>query len=149
MKLQKDLVSVVIPAYNAEKSIKRCIESAFNQTYQATEIIIVNDGSSDGTEEIAKGYGSRIIYVTQNNRGKLLRGTKASRLQKGSLSPLLTTMIIGIRILFNLACLSFAKIRTLLLSALAASIPMLSEKRRYSCLFSCPISKNNQEPLLL
>ena len=64
------MVSVVIPAYNAEKSLKRCIESVLDQTYEYIEIILVNDGSKDETETIAKNFGDRVRYIFQNNQGE-------------------------------------------------------------------------------
>lgn len=45
-------VSIIIPAYNAEKYIKECIESIMHQTYENIQIIIVNDGSTDNTVKI-------------------------------------------------------------------------------------------------
>jgi len=83
MEWQKDLVSVVIPAYNADKSIKRCIESALTQTYKPTEIIVVNDGSIDATEEIVKSFGERIIYTAQKNQGETAARNKGFSLAKG------------------------------------------------------------------
>jgi glycosyltransferase involved in cell wall biosynthesis len=50
------LVSILIPAYNAEKWIKATLESAVNQDYGRTEIILVNDGSTDRTLEMAKAF---------------------------------------------------------------------------------------------
>ena len=47
-------VSIIIPAYNAEKYLEATVQSAINQTYENIEIIIVNDGSTDGTEKIIK-----------------------------------------------------------------------------------------------
>lgn len=67
-----EFISVIIPAYNAEKYIERCIRSVQNQTYQNIEIIVVNDGSADGTEEICRKCGSqdaRIRVLSQENRG--------------------------------------------------------------------------------
>ena len=49
-------VTVVIPIYNVEKYLNRCIESVAGQTYKNLEIIIVNDGSTDNSLEIAKKY---------------------------------------------------------------------------------------------
>lgn len=46
------LVSIIIPVYNGEKYIKRCLKSAVNQTYKDIEIIVLNDSSSDRSEEI-------------------------------------------------------------------------------------------------
>jgi glycosyltransferase involved in cell wall biosynthesis len=61
-------VSVVIPAYNAEQSIRQAIDSVLNQTLQPNEIIVVDDGSTDHTAEIAKSY-PEISYVFQENGG--------------------------------------------------------------------------------
>ena len=49
-------VSVIICVYNAESTIARTIESILNQTYQNLEIIIINDGSVDGTQQIVEQY---------------------------------------------------------------------------------------------
>jgi glycosyltransferase involved in cell wall biosynthesis len=66
----KKLVSVLIPAYNAEKWIGETITSAINQTWPNTEIIIVDDGSKDDTYNIASKYESKDVKViTQENRG--------------------------------------------------------------------------------
>ncbi len=54
-------ISVVIPVYNGEKYLAKTLESVFAQTYPAHEIIVVDDGSTDGTAEILKSYEDRII----------------------------------------------------------------------------------------
>lgn len=60
-------VSVIMPAYNAEKFIKDAIESILQQTFKNFEFIIINDGSSDKTEEIILSYDdSRIKYIKNN-----------------------------------------------------------------------------------
>ena len=53
--------SIVIPVYNVEKYLKRTLDSVFNQTYQDFEVIVVNDGCTDKSMEIAKKYKTKII----------------------------------------------------------------------------------------
>ena len=62
-------VSVVIPVYNGEKYLSEAIESVLRQTVAPAEIIVVDDGSTDGTEQVAKKYASAIRYISQPNRG--------------------------------------------------------------------------------
>ena len=66
-------VSVIVPFYNVEKYIDRCLNSLVNQTLEDIEIIIVNDGSKDNSETIAKEYASKyknkIIYLKKENGG--------------------------------------------------------------------------------
>ncbi|MDU6561736.1 MAG: glycosyltransferase family 2 protein, partial [Streptococcus sp.] len=50
----KEVVSIVIPIYNVEAYLKQCLETIVNQTYPNLEIILVNDGSPDKSEEICK-----------------------------------------------------------------------------------------------
>ena len=64
--------SVIIPVYNAEKTIERCLKSLTDQNRQDVEIIVVNDGSNDDTASVIKRYAdknSSIIYVSQENSG--------------------------------------------------------------------------------
>lgn len=63
--------SIIIPVYNTEKYLKRCIESVLSQTYQNFEMIIINDGSNDNSEEILKNYTSnfKIKIIKQTNHG--------------------------------------------------------------------------------
>ncbi|WP_432204677.1 glycosyltransferase family 2 protein [Cetobacterium somerae] len=65
-------VSVIVPAYNVEKYIGKCLDSLINQTLKEIEIIVVNDGSTDSTEDIIEIYSrkdSRIKYINQENMG--------------------------------------------------------------------------------
>lgn len=67
-----ELISVIVPAYNAGKKIKACIESTLKQTYKDFELIIVNDGSTDNTRkvcEIAAEADDRIILINKENGG--------------------------------------------------------------------------------
>ncbi|WP_087036150.1 glycosyltransferase family 2 protein [Thermococcus litoralis] len=63
MKDNLPLVSVIIPTYNSEKTIRRCLESIKNQTYKNVEIIVVDNFSEDKTVEICKEYNASIIKV--------------------------------------------------------------------------------------
>lgn len=63
------LISVVIPAYNAEKHIEETLQSVFNQTYKNIEILVIDDGSSDNTLQILKKYENRLNIFSQKNTG--------------------------------------------------------------------------------
>ncbi|EGO9466174.1 glycosyltransferase family 2 protein, partial [Enterococcus faecalis] len=66
------LVSVVIPVYNVEKYVEKCLDSVINQTYQNLEIIIVNDGSTDNSLSVCqkkKLSDSRIKLINKENGG--------------------------------------------------------------------------------
>ena len=65
-------VSIIVPVYNVEKYIERCISSLVNQTLDDIEIIIVNDGSTDNSERIIKKYEKKyknVKYYTKENGG--------------------------------------------------------------------------------
>lgn len=63
-------VSIIVPVYNTGKYIKKCIESLLNQTHKNLEIILINDGSKDNSEEIILSYkDSRIKYIAKENEG--------------------------------------------------------------------------------
>ncbi len=63
-------VSVIIPAWNGENSLDLCLNSVLQQTRPAGEVIVINDGSSDGTAETAARFKNRIIYREQANAGQ-------------------------------------------------------------------------------
>lgn len=62
-------ISVVIPAYNSERTLGRALDSVLSQTLAAQELIVVDDGSSDGTAAVAGGYGEKVHLVRQTNGG--------------------------------------------------------------------------------
>lgn len=65
-------ISIIVPMYNSESTIGKCIESILQQTLSELEVILVNDGSTDNTLDICKKYSkrdSRIVVVSQENKG--------------------------------------------------------------------------------
>ena len=66
------LITIIIPVYNNKKYLRRCIDSIINQTYEKLEILIINDGSTDGSEKICDEYknkDNRIkVFHTENKR---------------------------------------------------------------------------------
>jgi len=70
MNYQNKLVSVVIPTYNRIQTLSTAIDSVLSQTYTNIEIIVVDDGSNDGTGQMIKYlYGPRVRYIRQANQG--------------------------------------------------------------------------------
>lgn len=74
--MNKGLVSIIVPCYNVEKVIDKCIKSILNQTYKKLEVIFVNDGSTDNTEKIILSYKKDFEqenmifkYIYQKNKG--------------------------------------------------------------------------------
>ena len=68
----KPLVSVIVPLYNCEKYIGKCMTSLIEQSYEHIEIIVINDGSTDNSDEIMQqfvGQDSRVRYIFQTNHG--------------------------------------------------------------------------------
>ena len=63
------LVSVIIPVYNSAQFLKESLESVINQTYPNTEIICINDGSTDNSLEILQSFSDKIHIISQNNKG--------------------------------------------------------------------------------
>lgn len=63
------LVSVIIPAYNCASSIRKAVESVLTQTHQILDVIVVDDGSTDGTPDLLATLGNGIRWVRQANRG--------------------------------------------------------------------------------
>lgn len=78
-------VSVVIAAWNAEAYIAETIESVLGQTVPPDEIIVVDDGSSDGTRALLDRFGQRIITLTQGNSGQAVAVNKGLAMARGEL----------------------------------------------------------------
>ena len=65
----KPLVSCIVPAFNAERFLAEALDSILAQTWRPLEVIVVDDGSTDGTAQIAAGYGAKVSYIHQANAG--------------------------------------------------------------------------------
>ena len=84
--MDKPKISILISAYNAEKYLAECIQSVLNQNYDSYELIIVNDGSTDGTLDICKNYeetNSHVRVFSWENKGLILARRKGIELSRG------------------------------------------------------------------
>jgi glycosyltransferase involved in cell wall biosynthesis len=80
---QLGLVSIIVPCYNAERFLIETLESAFAQSYPCTEIIAIDDGSTDRTAEIIRSYGSRLRGGFGPNRGASAARNQGTALARG------------------------------------------------------------------
>lgn len=70
--MEKLLLSVIIPVYNSQLTIRQCVDSILNQQFRSYEIILINDGSTDDSKNICEEYAcadKRIKVINQNNKG--------------------------------------------------------------------------------
>jgi glycosyltransferase involved in cell wall biosynthesis len=79
------LVSVVIPVFNGEAFLRDAIESVLTQKYSPLEIIIVDDGSIDGTETVARSFAETVRYLRQANKGPAAARNRGIEYAQGSL----------------------------------------------------------------
>lgn len=80
------LISVIVPIYNAEQYIDRCLKSILKQTYSNLEVLLIDDGSSDGSSSICKQYelsDNRVHYYHQHNSGVSAARNKGLDIAKG------------------------------------------------------------------
>lgn len=86
MSMGNDLISVIIPVYNAESYVEKCVNSVANQTYRNLEIIIVDDGSVDESVKICKSLqakdGRIKLFCKENGGVSSARKRRASALQR-------------------------------------------------------------------
>lgn len=84
--MEKGKISIIVPVYNVEPFLRKCIDSLINQTYKDLEIICVNDGSKDRSLEILKEYAAkdnRIIVINKKNEGVAAARNDAMKMTKG------------------------------------------------------------------
>lgn len=68
----RPLITVIVPVYNVEQYLRQCLDSILNQTYQEIEVLLINDGSTDASDEICREYAerdNRIRYFVKENGG--------------------------------------------------------------------------------
>ena len=78
-------ISVIIPAYNAEKTLKNCLQSLEQQTFKDFEIIVVNDGSTDQTPKILTASDPKIKVINQKNAGAAAARNRGAKEAQGEL----------------------------------------------------------------
>lgn len=88
--MEQDLVSIITPCFNGENYVNKYFDSILKQTYKKIEIIFINDGSTDKTEEIAKSYerkfkekGYEYTYIYQENSGQAVALNKGLKIFNG------------------------------------------------------------------
>lgn len=85
----KAKISVVIPTYNRRVFVRQAVESVLAQTFLDYEIVVVDDGSTDGTEQELAGLGDKIQYIWQENQGESVARNKGINLAQGEYIALL------------------------------------------------------------
>ena len=80
------MISIIVPVYNSEETISRCVDSVINQSYTDWELILVDDGSTDRSSDIIEEYArksSRIIGIHQKNSGVVVSRNEGLKIAKG------------------------------------------------------------------
>ena len=80
---QPGVVSIVIPCYNCELFLAETLESAFAQSYAHTEMIVIDDGSTDGTARLIRSYAGRVKAEFGPNRGASAARNRGTALARG------------------------------------------------------------------
>jgi glycosyltransferase involved in cell wall biosynthesis len=83
LSIQVGLVSIVVPCHNAKRFLSETLESALQQTYPNTEIIVIDDGSTDGTAEVIRAYAGRLTAEFGPNRGASAARNRGTALARG------------------------------------------------------------------
>ncbi|MCK4851907.1 MAG: glycosyltransferase family 2 protein, partial [Candidatus Omnitrophica bacterium] len=88
--MKQPFFSVIIPTFNRKPFLRKCINSVLEQSYDNFEIIVIDDGSSDGTEELVTSCGDkRINYHYQRNHGVAHSRNRALSFSKGDFAAFL------------------------------------------------------------
>ncbi len=78
------LVSIVVPVYNGERFVGEAIESVLAQNYRSLEVLVVDDGSTDGTAAVVSAYGAPVCYHRQENAGAAAARNTGVKLARGA-----------------------------------------------------------------
>ena len=95
--MRTDSVSVVIPTYNSAAFVVDAVRSALSQSLQPHEVIVVDDGSKDNTQELLSPFADRIINVVQENAGVAAARNNGVARATGDYVCFLTRMTLGTR----------------------------------------------------
>jgi glycosyltransferase involved in cell wall biosynthesis len=79
------MVSVIMPVFNGERYLAEAIESVLAQDYHPLELIVVDDGSTDGSAQIASGFGGEVRYTYQHNQGPAVARNMGLELARGEI----------------------------------------------------------------
>jgi len=79
------LVSVIIPVFNGERFLREAVQSVLDQKYSPVEIIVIDDGSTDGTAAVAKSLSESVKYLHQTNQGPAAARNRGIEAAQGSL----------------------------------------------------------------
>ncbi len=89
---KKPVISIIIPAYNHEKFIGPAMESVLNQSFKNVELLVIDDGSTDRTGEVARGYGDpRVTYIYQENQDAFNTLNRGLHIAKGDFVAILNS----------------------------------------------------------
>lgn len=83
--MNEPLVSVIIPAYNRAHTVCETVDSVLQQSYRNLEIIVVDDGSKDNTQEVLSKYGTKIRTIRQDNAGQMVARNHGIREAQGEI----------------------------------------------------------------
>lgn len=76
-------VTVLVPTFNNGRYIREALDSVLNQSYRDFEVIVIDDGSTDDTAQVLSGYGERVRYILQDNRGVSAARNNGMRMARG------------------------------------------------------------------
>jgi glycosyltransferase involved in cell wall biosynthesis len=80
---EQRLISCIVPVFNGEKFLSAALDSIYAQTWRPIEVIVVDDGSTDGTKDVVAQYAGRLVYVRQQNAGQAAARNRGLAIAQG------------------------------------------------------------------